>query len=175
VVVVVVPAAAVAVGYLSRAHRAPAVRAGESVSLHGGKVTFRAPDGWTRPGCPSGDTADCVMLLAPGGDPTATGDSINAIVSTPDAKAPEGDLSLLLLDPTVGAAPGATYFTRDGVRFVRMHTDTGTAVDPESATTLVLGSLPNGDRVILTCIEKTEPALVRAGCDIVVNSLRIST
>ena len=176
VVVVIVPAAAVAGSYLSRTHKAPAVRVGESVSLHGGKVTFRAPAGWTRQGCPSGDTAGCVILLPPGGDPTATepGDSINAIVSTPDPKALEGNPALLLLDPTVGAASGARYFTRDGVRFVRMHADTGTALAPESATTLVLGLLPNDDQVMLSCTEKTETSLVRVGCDVVVDSLRVS-
>jgi hypothetical protein len=173
----VVAAAAVTGGYLWQARKAPAVRAGQSISLHSGKVAFRAPAGWTRQGCPSGDTVNCVLLLPPGADPAVAerGDSIFAIVSTPDPKAPEGDLSLLLLDPSLGLAPGTTYFTRDGVRFVRTHVDAGGPLAPGPPSTMVMGLLPNQDKVMLSCTEKTDPSFVRAACDVVADSLRISS
>ena len=43
------------------------------------------------------------------------------------------------------------------------------------ATTLVLGVLPNNDDVSITCWEGAEPDLVRAGCQVVIDSLHVRT
>jgi hypothetical protein len=43
------------------------------------------------------------------------------------------------------------------------------------AATLVLGVLPNNDDVRIACSERAKPALVKAGCQIVIDSLHVRT
>jgi hypothetical protein len=154
--------------------QAPAhVRPGTTVSLRGGQVTFRAPEGWRREACPSGSSG-CVDFRPPGGAPGLDGDAVTVMVATPDPHAPEGDPSRLLLDP--GTAGGEVrYFTVDGVRFARTHMDARTSPFEQPAATLVRGVLPNNDDVILACTEQARPDLVLAGCQVVIDSLHVRT
>jgi hypothetical protein len=186
--VVVVGGAAV---YLWRAQAPAHVRPGSTVSLRDGQVTIRAPKGWRREDCPAPDSG-CVIFRPPGGaaghldsagdadDARDLGDAVTVIVATPDPHAPEGDISRLLLDPAfsdpaVSAGGGVRYFTVDGVRFVQAHMDARTSPFEQPATTVVRGVLPNNDDVMMSCWELAEPELVRAGCQVVIDSLHVRT
>jgi hypothetical protein len=106
------------------------------------------------------------------------------IVATPNPDAPEGDISRLPLDPAfspafsdpAGSAGGHfRSFTIDGVRFVQTHMDAMTSPVALPANTQVLGVLPNNDDVRVVCWELAEPDLVRAGCQVVIDSLHVRT
>jgi hypothetical protein len=116
-----------------------------------------------------------VSFRPPGGAPGLLGDAITVIVATPDPHAPEADLSLLLLDPAFTTGGEVRYFTVDGVRFVQTHADARTSPFEQPAATLVLGVLPNHDDVRVGCLEQAEPDLVRAGCQVVIDSLHVRT
>jgi hypothetical protein len=91
---------------------------------------------------------------------------------------PEADLSrlLLVLDPAALSAGGdVSYFIIDGVRFARTHTDARTSPVEQPARILVLGVLPNNDDVRVLCEERAKPDLVRAGCQVVIDSLHVRT
>jgi hypothetical protein len=159
--------------YLWHAQARAHVRAGTAVSLRHGQVTFRAPKGWRREACPSGSSG-CVDFRPPGGAPGLHGDAVTVIVYTRDPQAPEGDPSLLLLDPAT-AGPDVRFFTVDGVRFAQAHMDARTSPFEQPAETLVLGVLPNNDEVSVGCTEQAMPDLVRAGCQEVIDSLHVRT
>ncbi len=176
-----------AVVFLWRAQVPAQVSPGSTVSLRDGQVTFRVPKGWRREGCPAPDSG-CVILRPPGGAPSSgttpngvagdLGDVVTVIVMTPDPHAPEADLSrlLLVLDPAALSAGGdVSYFIIDGVRFARTHTDARTSPVEQPARTLVLGVLPNNDDVRVLCEERAKPDLVRAGCQVVIDSLHVRT
>ena len=163
-----------AAAYLWRAQAPAHVRPGSIVSLRDGQVTFRAPKGWRHEACPSGSSG-CVDFRPPGGAPGLHGDAVTVIVATPDPHAPEGDVSRLLLDPTFTAGGEVRYFTVDGVRFAQTHMDARTSPFEQPAATLVRGVLPNNDDVILGSTEQAKPDLVRAGCQVVIDSLHVST
>ncbi|HEY5987014.1 MAG TPA: hypothetical protein VIV12_11660 [Streptosporangiaceae bacterium] len=185
-----------AAAYLWRAQAPAHVRPGNTVSLRDGQVTFRAPKGWRREACPSGRgerplSGACAIFRPPGGaagDLDAAGDlgaagdfgdAVAVFVFTPDPHAPEADLSRLLLDPAVSdpavSDPAVRYFTVDGVRFAQYHRDAGASPVAWQAFTLVLGVLPNNDDVRVLCSEQAEPKLVRAGCQVVIDSLHVRT
>jgi hypothetical protein len=190
-----------AAAYLWRAPAPAHVRPGDTVSLRDGQVTFRAPKGWRREDCPSGRgerplSGACATFRPPGGaaghldaagdadDTRDLGDAVTVMVFTPDPHAPEADLSRLPLDPAFSAAfsdPAVSagghfrYLTVDGVRFVQTHRDAGTSPVALPASTLVLGVLPNNDDVRVVCWELAEPELVRAGCQVVIDSLHVRT
>ncbi|HEV8648841.1 MAG TPA: hypothetical protein VG276_05410 [Actinomycetes bacterium] len=158
--------------YLWRAQAPAHVRPGNTVSLRDGQVTFRAPKGWRREACPS-CSSGCVSFRPPGGAAGDLGDAVTVIVATPDPHAPEGDISRLLLDPAFSAGGRARYFTVDGVRFVQIHMDAVTSPVAQPPSTQVLGVLPNNDDVRVGCWEQAEPDLVRAGCQVVIDSLHV--
>jgi hypothetical protein len=169
--------------YLWRAPAPAHIRPGTTVSLRDGQVTFRAPQGWRREDCPAPDSG-CVIVRPPGGaagDLAADdfGDAVTVIIWTPDPHAPEGDISRLPLDPAFSdpafSDPVVRYFTVDGVRFVQAHVDARTSPFEQPAGTQVLGVLPNNDDVMVRCWEQAEPDLVRAGCQVVIDSLHVRT
>jgi hypothetical protein len=79
--------------------------------------------------------------------------------------------TLYAIDPAT--SPGGRSFTVDGAPFARARVDAGSAPISQPAATVVTGHLSNGDMIFLTCTETAEPDLVRAGCEVVIGSLRI--
>jgi hypothetical protein len=61
------------------------------------------------------------------------------------------------------------------VRFVQTRMDAVTSPVALPASTQVLGVLPNNDDVTVICWEQAEPDLVRAGCQVVIDSLHVRT
>jgi hypothetical protein len=175
--------AGAAAAYLWRAQAPAHVRPGTTVSLRDGQITFRAPKGWRREACPHPDSG-CVIFRA-GQSPIKWNRAERSRgrsrrrhlggVNTPDPHAPEGDISRLLLDPTWTVGGEVRYFTVDGVPFAQTHMDAITSPFALPATTLVLGVLPNNDDVRIACSERAKPALVKAGCQIVIDSLHVRT
>jgi hypothetical protein len=142
-------------------------KAGDTVSMAGGELTFHAPAGWSREECPHPDPS-CLDVRPPGDGGAGR---IIVIVQPYQSNAPEGDISLMLLQP--GVAPAASHFTVDGVDFVRIH-DSGSASDGKPAT-MVLGLLPNRDTVRILCDEGDRAEVLKAGCDVVIGSLHLRT
>jgi hypothetical protein len=146
--------------------RPPPARPGDSITLAYNRVTFRMPAGWRRMSCaeycmylrtPRGaNVAISVLLVTPQPVPIATGP--NVVQTT----AVERDLDTVA---------GARHFVIDGVPFVVARFDAEPA-RAEPATTLVSGRLRDG-WIRVSCLEWSEPELVRAGCDIVVGSLHL--
>jgi hypothetical protein len=127
------------------------------------------PAGWRRVACP-GDASGCVYLRTPGG----ADDVISVILVTPVPYAPQDDarnsVAVSVRDPAT--MPGGRSFTVDGARFGRARVDAvPSAAQP--AATLVTGYLRNGDQVSVMCLERAEPDLVRAGCEVVIGSLHV--
>jgi hypothetical protein len=56
-----------------------------------------------------------------------------------------------------------------------VRTDARTSPVEQPARTLVLGVLPNNDDVRVLCEEQAEADLVRAGCQVVIDSLHVRT
>jgi hypothetical protein len=66
--------------------------------------------------------------------------------------------------------PGSRSFMVDGHRFVRTRLP-GQANQP--GETEVSGGVGGGRSVLLICIEKDDPELIRAGCDQVIDTLHV--
>ena len=143
---------------------------GDTISLHGGRVTFRMPQGWRRLTCP-GDTSSCVYLHPPGtgDDPAAI--AVMIVTPTPPPASGPGTATAYAIDPAT--SPGGRSFTVDGTQFARVRLDAVTTPPTRPATTVVTGHLDNGDIVYLTCAETAEPDLIRAGCEVVIGSLHV--
>lgn len=144
---------------------------GDTISLSDGRVTFRMPQGWRRLTCP-GDTSSCVFLHTPGGaDDAIATIAVMVVTPTPPPAAGADTVTAYAIDPAT--SPGGRSFTVDGVQFARVRLDAVTTPPTRPATTVVTGNLDNGDMVYLTCAETAEPDLVRAGCELVIDSLHI--
>jgi hypothetical protein len=140
----------------------------DTASLSGGRVTFRIPPGWRSGACP-GD-AECVHLRTPHGN----ADAVTVDVFRPfplPSQLPSGIEVAIAVDSAT--RPGARSFTVDGIRLTRWHADAVVTPVAQPATTSVSGTLPDGSRIFIWCVEKAEPRLVRSGCEAVIGSLHV--
>jgi hypothetical protein len=145
-------------------------RPGDTISLRDGHLTFRMPQGWQRVAC-FDDSSNCVFL----GPPHGASKAISIIVVTPFPREPAGTWGPAVPDYSLDLArsPGGRSFTVDGAAFARAHLDGESTPMSLTPATVVTGHLPDGDVVFLVCEETAEPALVRAGCEVVIGSLHV--
>lgn len=158
----------VAVVSLWRGWAARQARPGETLQLGGGLVTFQMPQGWQQRAC---GASGCVTMRTPQG----TEDVIRVIFISPFASRflipSEGQVAAVMKDPAT--LPGARSFTVDGAKFVRVRFDAQAEPDARPGMTSVTGYLRDGGYVFISCYEKAEPELVRAGCEVVIGTLHV--
>ncbi|MDG4779819.1 hypothetical protein O7614_09210 [Micromonospora sp. WMMD961] len=175
-------------GSATRAGDTPRPDPGERTTTGDGRVSFTAPKGWTTGPCPPRGDANCVRLSPRG---AAEGDAV--IVMANERNQVEGSpMDLLLADDAfLGAqSPSIERLTLDGAKVARMDLsalptpagppgDSAADADPWSSglpgvqDVLVVGVLPVGTHSLLvTCGHGRLVAEMRAGCDLIVESLR---
>ncbi|MFG1868172.1 hypothetical protein [Micromonospora arborensis] len=150
----------------------------ERTTTDDGRVSFTAPKGWmARPCLPSAGPG-CVQL-SPGG--ASEGDTVSVMTTTPNPV--EGTpMDLLLIDdPALMVQdPSIERLTLDGAKVVRMDVadvPTGPwssdAALPGVADVMVVGILPGStDQLLINCRHDRLAVEMRAGCDLIVESLR---
>jgi hypothetical protein len=151
-----------AAGVLQR----PLAHPGDTVTLPGGRATFRAPDGWRWTSC----TNQCTYLRTPHGPHIAIAVIVLSSQPAPIATGPQA-LPTTSVPRDLGGNPGTRFLTVNGVKFVRAWI----AANPAKAlpaTTLLYGRLRDG-WISVSCWEWSEPDLVRSGCDVVLRSLHV--
>lgn len=149
---------------------------GERTTTGDGRVSFTAPKGWTAGPCPPRGDANCVRLSPRGG---AEGDAVTVLAS--ERNQVEGSpMDLLLVDdPSLAVQdPSIERLTLDGAKAVRMDLaalggDPGWEGEPGVQDVTVYGDLPGGTHnLLVTCSHDQLVAEMRAGCDLIVESLR---
>jgi hypothetical protein len=138
----------------------------DTASVRDGEVTFHIPHGWRTGAC---GHSDCVNLRTPRGSTDVI--TVDAFVPFPPQSRSGTDVVALAADPAT--LPGARSFSVDGVRFIRWHTDAVTKPVQQPAATAATGTLRDGSRVFIWCVEKAGPGLVRSGCAVVLGSLHV--
>ncbi|WFF03516.1 hypothetical protein [Micromonospora sp. WMMD964] len=149
---------------------------GERTTTGDGRVSFTAPKGWTAGPCPPRGDANCVHLSPRG---AAEGDAVILIAS--ESNRVEGSpMDLLLVDDPSRAMqnPSVERLTLDGAKAVRMDLSAlggGPRWDGEPGVqdVMVYGVLPGGTHnLMVSCGHDRLAVEMRAGCDLIVESLR---
>ncbi|MGW0217142.1 hypothetical protein ACWDXH_22405 [Micromonospora chokoriensis] len=167
-----------------RSDTGSAIRAGDTTRLDpgersttgDGRVSFTAPKGWATSPCPPRGDGNCVHLSPSG---AAAGDAV--IVMASESNKVEGSpMDLLLVDdPSVAVQdPSVERLTLDGAKAVRMDLAAlGGGPRPSDLPgvqdVMVYGTLPGDTHdLLVTCSHDRLVAEMRAGCDLIVESLR---
>jgi hypothetical protein len=137
---------------------------GETMALHGGAVTFRVPAGWSTGVCghPGGE---CVAMDTPRGTTAA----ITVEVSTPHPFTGNEHAAVVA---TVSHGTITRSFTVDGVTLTRWRTPGTAGRTAQPAITGVSGGVGDAS-LLIQCVERSDGALVREGCEVVIGSLRL--
>lgn len=145
------------------------------MSTPDGRLNFAAPAGWTQRRCPSGADA-CTQVAPRGGAP----DDAVTVVAGPRNPVEGTPVDLMLSEDPVFAGPGLERITVDGAKAVRIDyaemDRTNFPPGTDAIDVLVIGVVPGStDEFMVSCgHERTSEAEMRAACDLIVQSLRIS-
>lgn len=166
-------------GPASRADDTTALQAGERTPTADGRMSFTAPAGWTARPCLPRTELDCTQI-----SPKAGGEGDSVMLLTTEPNPVEGSVMDLLLvdDPAVVPShPAVQRLTLDGAKAVRLD---AYKFPPEPMANMeglpgvddvmVYGVIPDStDEFMISCRHGVLPAAqMRAGCDLIVESLR---
>jgi hypothetical protein len=156
-----------------------ALKSGERTTTADGRMSFTAPAGWTTRPCPPRSEPDCTEV-----SPKAGGDGDSVMLMTTEPNPVEGSpMDLLLVDdPAVAPSdPAIQRLTLDGAKAVRIDAykfPPGSMASmeglPSVPDVMVYGVIPDStDEFMIRCRHGVLPAAqMRAGCDLIVESLR---
>ncbi|MEU8170358.1 hypothetical protein AB0B97_28040 [Micromonospora sp. NPDC049004] len=163
----------------SRSDDTPALKPGERTTTADGRMSFTAPAGWTTRPCPPREDPACAQVSPKGG---GEGDVVMLMITAPNPV--EGSpMDLFLVDDPVivPSDPAVQRFTLDGAKAVRLDSyklppEPMASMDemPGVSDVMVFGVVPDAtDEFMIMCRNGVLPAAqMRAGCDLIVESLR---
>ncbi|GAA2187607.1 hypothetical protein GCM10009848_25380 [Micromonospora lupini] len=177
-VVVILARRGVNNGPAARSGSTTALEPGERTGTVDGRVSFTAPRGWTTGPCPPREDPGCAQISPRG---ATEGDTVTVLTSP--ANSVEGSpMDLLLIDDPAIMPPNPSMerLTLDGAKAVRMNLSElapgplpSTATLPGVEDVMVYGVVPGStDTFMVDCRHDRLVAEMRAGCDLIVKSLR---
>ncbi|MEU4337431.1 hypothetical protein AB0F59_22750 [Micromonospora lupini] len=177
-VVVILARRGVNNGPAARSGSTTALDPGERTGTADGRVSFTAPKGWTTGPCPPREDPGCARISPRG---AAEGDTVTVLTSP--ANPVEGSpMDLLLIDDPAIMPPNPSMerLTLDGAKAVRMDLSElapgplpNTATLPGVGDVMVYGVVPGStDTFMVDCRHDRLAVEMRAGCDLIVKSLR---
>ncbi|WP_435205930.1 hypothetical protein [Micromonospora sp. bgisy143] len=156
-----------------------ALKAGERTTTADGRMSYTAPAEWTARPCPPRGEPDCTQV-----SPKAGGEGDIVMLMTMEPNPVEGSVMDLFLvdDPAVAPTdPAVQRLTLDGAKAVRIDSYkfppepmANMEGFPGVADVMVYGVIPDStDEFAIMCRHGVLPAAqMRAGCDLIVESLR---
>ncbi|MET8083276.1 hypothetical protein [Micromonospora sp. NPDC005237] len=167
------------IGQASRSEDTTPLKPGERTTTADGRMSFTAPAGWTARPCPPLEDPGCLQV-----SPKAGGEGDIVLVMAFARNPVEGTpMDLMLVDDpaVVPPDPAVQRLTLDGAKAVRLDSFKLPQRPVPSMTELpgvddvmVYGVVPDStDEFMITCRHGVLPAAqMRAGCDMIVESLR---